>query len=140
MDIDDILAEVSRDSPAQQHDQAARDLQDLTRLWVAERVAPEILPYPDALMERVLDRVRRQIEVVEEQTGNMDPKTNFRLILYQTELERFKFLVRSFLRARIAKSASIWNSTRHCFRDITLHLFFRPFHLNYNVWTTRLAA
>lgn len=45
----------------------------------------------------------RQIELVEEQTGNMDPKTNFRLILYQTELERFKFLVRSFLRARIAK-------------------------------------
>ena len=33
----------------------------------------------------------------------MDPKTNFRLIIYQTELERFKFLVRSFLRARIKK-------------------------------------
>ena len=33
----------------------------------------------------------------------MDPKTNFRLIIVQTELERFKFLVRSFLRARIAK-------------------------------------
>lgn len=61
MDIDDILAEVSRDSPAQQHEQAARDLQELTRLWVAERVAPELLPYPDALMERVLDRVRRQV-------------------------------------------------------------------------------
>lgn len=103
MDIDDILAEVSRDSLAQQHEKAARDLEELTRLWVAERVAPEILPYPDALMERVLDRVRKQIELVEEQTGNMDPKTNFRLILYQTELERFKFLVRSFLRARIAK-------------------------------------
>ncbi|KAK8183604.1 uncharacterized protein BKA78DRAFT_273698 [Phyllosticta capitalensis] len=54
-------------------------------------------------MERVMDRVRAQIELVEEQTGNMDPKANFRLILYQTELERFKFLVRSFLRARIAK-------------------------------------
>ncbi|EOD46202.1 M-phase inducer phosphatase [Neofusicoccum parvum] len=104
MDIDDILAEVSRDSPAQQHEQAARDLQELTRLWVAERVAPEVLPYPDALVERILDRIRRQIELVEEQTGNMDPKTNFRLILYQTELERFKFLVRSFLRARIAKT------------------------------------
>lgn len=47
-----------------------------------------------------------QIELVEEQTGNMDPKTNFRLILYQTELERFKFLVRSLLRARIAKVSS----------------------------------
>lgn len=33
----------------------------------------------------------------------MDPKTNFKLIIIQTELERFKFLVRSFLRARIAK-------------------------------------
>ena len=33
----------------------------------------------------------------------MDPKTNFKLIIIQTELERFKFLVRSFLRARIGK-------------------------------------
>ncbi|CEJ90537.1 Putative DNA replication complex GINS protein SLD5 [[Torrubiella] hemipterigena] len=36
-------------------------------------------------------------------TGDMDPKTNFALIVIQTELERFKFLVRSYLRARIAK-------------------------------------
>lgn len=43
----------------------------------------------------------------------MDPKTNFRLILYQTELERFKFLVRSFLRARIAK-VSIARTTPPC--------------------------
>jgi GINS complex subunit 4 len=35
----------------------------------------------------------------------MDPKTNFKLIIIQTELERFKFLVRSFLRARIKKVA-----------------------------------
>ena len=40
---------------------------------------------------------------MEEQTGNVDPKANFRLIIIQTELERFKFLVRSYLRARIAK-------------------------------------
>lgn len=46
---------------------------------------------------------RVQIEVVEEQVGNVDPKTNFRLIIIQTELERFKFLVRSFLRTRMAK-------------------------------------
>ncbi|KAL9040114.1 MAG: hypothetical protein Q9180_002112, partial [Flavoplaca navasiana] len=43
------------------------------------------------------------IEVVEEQVGNVNPKTNFRLIIIQTELERFKFLVRSFLRTRMAK-------------------------------------
>jgi GINS complex subunit 4 len=44
-----------------------------------------------------------KIELVEDQTGNTDPKANFRLIILQTELERFKFLVRSYLRARISK-------------------------------------
>ena len=43
---------------------------------------------------------------MEEQTGSMDPKTNFKLIVVQTELERFKFLVRSFLRARLKKVRS----------------------------------
>ncbi|EUC33281.1 hypothetical protein COCVIDRAFT_112949 [Bipolaris victoriae FI3] len=99
MDIDDLLAEVAVDSTPQE----SRDLQELTRCWVAERVAPEILPWPTDLMARVLERIARQIELVEDQTGNMDPKTNFTLIIIQTELERFKFLVRSFLRARIKK-------------------------------------
>jgi hypothetical protein len=36
-------------------------------------------------------------------TGDVDPKTNFALIVIQTELERYKYLVRSYLRARIAK-------------------------------------
>ena len=51
-----------------------------------------------------------KIELVEKETGNPDPKTNFRLIIIQTELERFKFLVRSFLRTRIAKVSSPWLS------------------------------
>ncbi|MCJ1303547.1 GINS complex subunit, partial [Hypocenomyce scalaris] len=99
MDIEDILADVDGDAVPQE----TRDLQELTRAWVTERSAPEILPWPESLMERIMDRVRQQIELVETQTGNMDPKTNFRLIIIQTELERFKFLVRSFLRARVAK-------------------------------------
>ncbi|KAF2244752.1 GINS complex, Sld5 component [Trematosphaeria pertusa] len=99
MDIDDLLAEVAIDSTPRE----TRDLQELTRCWVAERVAPEILQWPGETMDRVLERVRRQIELVEDQTGNMDPKTNFKLIVIQTELERFKFLVRSFLRARLKK-------------------------------------
>ena len=36
-------------------------------------------------------------------TGDMDPKTNFSLIIIQTELERWKYLVRCYLRARLAK-------------------------------------
>ena len=40
---------------------------------------------------------------MEEMTGDMDPKTNFGLICLQTELERWKYLVRGLVRARIAK-------------------------------------
>ncbi|RKU42660.1 GINS complex subunit [Coniochaeta pulveracea] len=102
MDIDDILREVdpSFDSVPQE----TRDVQALTRAWVAERSAPELLPWPaDGLFERVNDKIKNQIEKVEEMTGDMDPKTNFALIVIQTELERYRYLVRSYLRARIAK-------------------------------------
>jgi GINS complex subunit 4 len=57
MDIDDLLAEVAVDSTPRE----IRDLQELTRCWVAERVAPEILPWPSDLMDRVLERIRRQV-------------------------------------------------------------------------------
>jgi GINS complex subunit 4 len=99
MDIEDILADLDAQSIPQEN----LDLQNLTRSWIAERCAPELLPYPSELMDRVLARISRQIEIIEEATGNMDPKTNFKVIVLQTELERFKFLVRSLLRSRIAK-------------------------------------
>ena len=57
----------------------------------------------DGLIERVNERIKKQIEKVEEMTGDMDAKTNFSLIVIQTELERWKYLVRGYLRARIAK-------------------------------------
>ncbi|CAJ2513400.1 Uu.00g015190.m01.CDS01 [Anthostomella pinea] len=102
MDIDDILREV--DPTFDFVPGETRDLQALTRAWVAERSAPELLDWPpDGLFERINDRIKQQIERVEEMTGDMDPKTNFALIVIQTELERFKYLVRSYLRARIAK-------------------------------------
>ncbi|KAI0146560.1 hypothetical protein BJ166DRAFT_470597 [Pestalotiopsis sp. NC0098] len=102
MDIDDILREVDPTENAIPDE--TRDLQMLTRAWVAERSAPELLKWPtDGLFERVNERIKSQIERIEDMTGDMDPKTNFALIVLQTELERFKFLVRSYLRARVAK-------------------------------------
>jgi GINS complex subunit 4 len=44
-----------------------------------------------------------KIELIEHQTYTADPKSSFKLIILQTELERFKFLIRSFLRSRLAK-------------------------------------
>ncbi|RCI15075.1 hypothetical protein L249_6818 [Ophiocordyceps polyrhachis-furcata BCC 54312] len=102
MDIEDILREV--DPGSKLFSSGVRDLQALTRRWVAERSAPELLEWPsDGLFERVNARIKEQIEKVEVMTGDMDPKTNFALIVLQTELERYKFLVRSYLRVRIAK-------------------------------------
>ncbi|CAK7269149.1 GINS complex subunit [Sporothrix epigloea] len=92
MDIDDILREVDpRFDPIA--GQETHDLQALTRAWVAERSAPELLAWPAGLFERVNQRITRQIETMEEMTGDMDPKTNFALIVIQTELERYKYLI-----------------------------------------------
>lgn len=44
-----------------------------------------------------------KIEVIETMNATADPSANFKLVIVQTELERFKFLMRSLLRARIAK-------------------------------------
>ncbi|KAK5132534.1 hypothetical protein LTR08_008851 [Meristemomyces frigidus] len=98
-DIQDILDAVSRPSLPQR----TLDLQALTRAWVNERTSPELLPYPSDLVDRVVERVKTQIETIEDRTATMDSKSNFTLVILQTELERFKFLVRSFLRARMAK-------------------------------------
>ena len=57
MDIDDILAEVDDSAVPQE----TRDLQELTRAWVNERSAPELLPWPAELMDRVLERIRQQV-------------------------------------------------------------------------------
>ncbi|KAI9838518.1 MAG: GINS complex subunit [Sclerophora amabilis] len=138
MDIDDILTTITHEN----HDDddgpsstgangtasAERDLQDLTRAWVAERVGPEILPFREGVVGRVVERLRGQVEQVEMQTGNMDPKTNFRLIIIQTEVERVKFLVRSYLRARIAK---IDKYALHILRTPALRSCLSPPELQY---------
>ena len=57
MDIDDILAEIDQDVLPQE----VRDLHALTRAWVTERSAPEILPWPAPLMDRIMERIRQQV-------------------------------------------------------------------------------
>jgi GINS complex subunit 4 len=100
MDIDDILQEF--DAGGAVHD-ASKDIQNLTTAWIAERSAPEIMPFQAALVDRLTERIRQQIELVEMETGNLDPTSNFRLILVQTELERVKYLIRAYLRIRMHK-------------------------------------
>ncbi|KAL7628211.1 GINS complex subunit [Parahypoxylon ruwenzoriense] len=127
MDIDDILREV--DPSFDSIPEETRDLQALTRAWVAERCSPELLDWPaDGLFERISERIKQQIEKIEEMTGDMDPKTNFALIVIQTELERYKYVVRSYLRARIAK---IDKHTLHYLSSAALRTRLSPTELAY---------
>ncbi|CAI7637624.1 unnamed protein product [Penicillium glandicola] len=113
MDIDDILASVDR-GPGASPESAALDHQLLTRFWVAERAVSEVLPWPAPLMERIMDRVRIQIETIEDLAASSDttlpttanthnPNLNLRLSILQTDLARTQYIVRSLLRARLAK-------------------------------------
>ena len=60
--ISDILASVTRAHHAtngtSDSNEPEQDLQHLTRAWIAERVAPELLPYPTEMMDRVTRRIR----------------------------------------------------------------------------------
>lgn len=118
LDISDILASVSRpfdrtssSSQSQSHTVGDTDTytdhQLLTRAWTSERCAPDVLPYPTELMERVMARVQAQIARIEDLAGGAEvsagQNTNLVLSVLQTDLSRTQFLVRSFLRQRLAK-------------------------------------
>ncbi|KAJ5949205.1 hypothetical protein N7454_000789 [Penicillium verhagenii] len=115
MDIDDILASVDHGAGASA-ESAAIDHQLLTRLWVAERAVSEVLPWPAPLMERIMDRVRMQIETIEDLAASAadtdtlaskhtayNPNLNLRLSILQTDLARTQYILRSLLRQRLAK-------------------------------------
>lgn len=57
-DIDDIIAAAL---PPTAHDARLLDLQALTRAWINERGAPDLLLYPEDLMQRVMFSIRTQV-------------------------------------------------------------------------------
>ncbi|EEB06580.1 GINS complex subunit Sld5 [Schizosaccharomyces japonicus yFS275] len=83
-------------------DENEKDYDELCRCWINEKMAPEILPFATDVVGRVMERIRAQLESLEEilETENT---TDYRSVLIQNELERVKFVVRVYLRCRIAK-------------------------------------
>ncbi|PGH33410.1 GINS complex subunit 4 [[Emmonsia] crescens] len=112
MDIDDILASIDRPDLSSP-EATTLDAQQLTRFWVTERGVPELLPWPGPLMERVMERVRRQIEKIEDLTAaasdptstnpTTNPTLNLKLSILQTDLSRTQYIIRSLLRQRLSK-------------------------------------
>ncbi|KAF7504393.1 hypothetical protein GJ744_002259 [Endocarpon pusillum] len=110
MDIDDILADLDRTEPTAKAS-TALDHQQLTRFWISERAAPDVLRWPTDLMDRVIGRVRQQIELIEDLTagagmtgsGTSSSNSNLTLSILQTDLSRTQYIIRSLLRQRLAK-------------------------------------
>ncbi|OWM71093.1 DNA replication complex GINS protein SLD5 isoform X2 [Punica granatum] len=77
------------------------DVEPLKRAWRNEKAAPEILRYETHLIYRV----SKQIELLE---GTVDDFTEdgvdpLMISLYQMDLDRIQFLLRSYLRIRLQK-------------------------------------
>jgi GINS complex subunit 4 len=129
IDISDLLASVSRPpasgppTPYLTDSSAQTDHQLLVRAWTTERCAPELLPYPSTLLQRVMHRIQAQIARIEDlaagagSLGEADGggggggsgggikghNVNLVLSVLQTDLSRTQFLVRALLRCRLAK-------------------------------------
>lgn len=103
------------------------DFNKLMTLWKNERCSPELLPYPHQLMKRILIRIQEQMEHLEmlsmdfyEQNANGHggnrrdvphrnsnaPVNNNKmlpLLCMEAEIERVKFIIRSYIRCRLSK-------------------------------------
>ncbi|KAI0312365.1 hypothetical protein OF83DRAFT_1067282 [Amylostereum chailletii] len=80
-------------------------LRQLVRHWQNERHAPNILPGQELTLGAILDHIRRQSSTVQllRSDPNSSEDEHFRIMLAQTEIERVKFVVRSYIRTRLFK-------------------------------------
>ncbi|KAJ7970174.1 DNA replication complex GINS protein SLD5 [Quillaja saponaria] len=114
------------------------DVELLKRAWRNEKAAPEILQFETDLIQRIREQILLMDETVEEFTSSgIDPLT---VSLYQMDLDRSQFLLRSYLRIRIQKiekymfhiesTDELWNRlsreeknfARRCTDDLKRHL------------------
>uniref|UniRef100_A0A0A9YIF9 DNA replication complex GINS protein SLD5 n=1 Tax=Lygus hesperus TaxID=30085 RepID=A0A0A9YIF9_LYGHE len=80
-------------------------LDTITEAWVNEKLSPEILPHKAEFVEVMME----QIDQMEENVLQLQ-KTDLRSIIHRQELERIRFLIRSYLRTRLDKIElySLW--------------------------------
>ncbi|KAL9410141.1 hypothetical protein AB3S75_043990 [Citrus x aurantiifolia] len=114
------------------------DAELLKTAWRNEKAAPEILQFQAQLVKRAKEQIQLMEETVEEyEESGMDPLT---VSLYQMDLDRAQFLLRSYLRVRLQKlekymfyiwkNESLWSRlsdpekmfVQRCIDDMEKHL------------------
>ncbi|XP_042516644.1 DNA replication complex GINS protein SLD5-like [Macadamia integrifolia] len=80
---------------------ATTDVELLKRTWRNEKASPEILQFQASLVQRSREQIQLMEDTMEEFAKNgTDPLT---VSLYQMDLDRALFLLRSYLRTRLQK-------------------------------------
>ncbi|KAK8854666.1 hypothetical protein IAR55_003405 [Kwoniella newhampshirensis] len=81
------------------------DVKRMGMIWVKERGTNDIMGWEGDLIDGLFDKLEQQQKMVT--TLRSDPQTSeeehFKLMLVQTEMERVKYLVRSYVRTRLHK-------------------------------------
>ncbi|KAJ1673915.1 GINS complex subunit [Spiromyces aspiralis] len=85
------------------HDDTEEDWMVLYRAWLNERNAPELLQYMGVSIENVLEQISFQQNVIDELRQSGDPKHSYKIIILLTDLERIRYILRSYLRTRLKK-------------------------------------
>ncbi|KAJ0034996.1 hypothetical protein Pint_24322 [Pistacia integerrima] len=95
------------------------DVELLKTAWRNEKAAPEILQFQALLVKRAREQIQLVEETVEEFEGSgMDPLT---VSLYQMDLDRAQFLLRSYLRVRLQKVTA---NSLSCVLQIEKYMFY----------------
>lgn len=87
-------------------------INELFRMWRNERASPELQENPEELIKEVLELIEFQSTKLSkhQETLTEATKGNFAFLdcLYQMDLERIKFVLKSFLRCRLGKIEKGW--------------------------------
>lgn len=85
---------------------------ELFRMWRNERASPELQENPEDLIREVLELIEFQSMKLSKHQESLSEaaKGNFAFLdcLYQMDLERVKFVLKSFLRCRLGKIEKGW--------------------------------
>ncbi|XP_043600553.1 DNA replication complex GINS protein SLD5 isoform X1 [Bombus pyrosoma] len=99
MELDAGAQLIAEDSDQEEEELTAQSvLLAIEEAWLNEKFAPEILPHRSDLIECML----QQITHMEENMKRLD-KGDLRLMIHRMELDRIKYVISNYLRARLEK-------------------------------------
>lgn len=112
MDIDDILHEFEAGARSGNARESETLHKQLVTAMLNERMAPDILPYKDELMKTVLAELLSQQQFLLDsyeygdsnaESGVLSADFKLQLMIIETDIQRLSYLVRLYIRTRLAK-------------------------------------